>query len=97
MGSDAVCLLIGPLVSFVVSALKRIPFVKRFPKSAAFFISSLVGAYTSAHGSTPGIDYAAIIQCVLVQFATAVATHEAIVQPVTDKLVKGDGPNFVQS
>lgn len=82
MSPDIICLAIAPLISFVVSALKKIPFVKRFPKSAAFFISAIVGGWTATHGSTPGIDYASIVQCVLTQFAGAVATHEAVVNQV---------------
>lgn len=82
MDSNATCLLLGPLISFVVSALKKIPFVKRFPKSAALFISALVGTWTATHGSPSGIDYATIVQCVLEQFATAVATHESVTNQI---------------
>lgn len=92
MNDQTICLLISPLISFVVSALKRIPIVKRFPKFAAFFISSLVGAWTATHGSQPGIDYNTIAQCILIQFSGAVATHEAVtnqVQKVVD--VGGNG------
>lgn len=88
MDTNATCLLLGPVISFVVSGLKKIPFVKRFPKSAALFIASLVGAYASTHGSPTGIDYAAIVQCVLAQWALAVATHESVtnqIQKLTDK------------
>jgi NhaP-type Na+/H+ or K+/H+ antiporter len=81
-GGDAVCLLIGSLVSFVVSALKRIPIVKRYPKSAAFFINALVGAWTATHGSASGVDMAAIVQCVLAQFAASVTTHEAVTNQI---------------
>jgi len=82
MDSNATCLLLGPLISFVVSALKKIPFVKRFPKSAALFISALVGTWTATHGSPNGIDYATIAQCVLEQFAAAVATHESVTNQI---------------
>lgn len=85
MDSNAMCLLLGPLISFVVSALKKIPFVKRFPKSAALFVSALVGTWTATHGSPAGIDYATIVRCVLEQFAAAVATHESVVNPITKK------------
>lgn len=86
MDSNATCLLLGPLISFVVSALKKIPFVKRFPKSAALFISALVGTWTATHGSMPGIDYTTIARCVLEQFAAAVATHESITDQVTKRV-----------
>jgi len=92
MSPDIICLAIAPLVSFVVSALKKIPFVKRFPKSAAFFISAIVGGWTATHGSVQGIDYSAIVTCVLTQFAGAVATHEAVVNQVQKVVnVGGDG------
>lgn len=87
--SDAICLLAGPVISFVVSFLKKIPLVKRFPKSAAGFISMAVGAYTATHGSTPGIDYGTLVQCILTNFAAAVATHEAIVEPVAKVTTDG--------
>jgi hypothetical protein len=82
------CLLFGPMISFIVSGLKKIPLVKRWPKSATFFISSLVGAWTATHGSPTGIDYAAIVQCVLTQFSLAVATHESVTNQV-QKVVGG--------
>lgn len=85
MDSNATCLLLGPLISFVVSGLKKIPFVKRFPKSAALFISALVGTWTATHGSPAGIDYMTIVRCVLEQFAGAVATHETVTEPITKR------------
>lgn len=79
---DAICLLIAPLISFVVSVLKKIPFVKAYPKSVVFFISAIVGGWTSTHGSPQGIDYTQIVTCILAQFSGAVATHEAVTNQV---------------
>lgn len=82
-GSADMCLMFGPIVSFVVSFLKRIPFVKNNPKWVTLFFTIATGAYTATHGSPAGIDWAAILQCVLVQFSTAVATHEAVTNTIT--------------
>lgn len=91
MNPDAICLLIAPLISFVVSILKKIPFVKSYPKSVAFFISAIVGGFTSVHGSPPGVDYSDIVRCVLAQFAGAVATHEAVTNQVQKVIDFRDG------
>lgn len=95
MSPEFICLSIAPLISFVVSALKKIPFVKRYPKSAAFFISAIVGGWTASHGSPVGVDYGAIVQCVLTQFAGAVATHEAVTNQV-QKVVSFSNGNGVE-
>lgn len=84
-GVADVCLIYGPVVSFVVSFLKRIPFVKNNPKWVTLFFTMATGAWTATHGSMPGIDWSAILSCVLVQFSTAVATHEAITNTVQGK------------
>jgi hypothetical protein len=81
-GAADFCLLYGSIISFLVSFLKRIPFVKNHPKLIVLFFTAATGAWTATHGSAPGIDWNAILQCVLVQFATGVATHEVVVHPV---------------
>jgi hypothetical protein len=81
-GSVDMCLIYGPIISFVVSFLKRIPFVKNNPKWVALFFTLATGAWTATHGSMPGIDWGTILQCVLAQFAATVATHEVIVHPI---------------
>lgn len=91
--TDAVCLLAGPVISFVVSFLKRIPFVKRFPKSAAGFISMAVGAYQATHGSLPGIDYGTLVSCILINFSAAIATHEAVTEQVAKVTTDGGTTN----
>jgi hypothetical protein len=87
MDQSLACVAAGPIISVVVSALKRIPFVKKYPKTVAFFVAAVTGSVTSYLG-TNGVAVGDIIQCVLVQFSTAVATHES----VTNQLQKfGDG------
>lgn len=94
MDSNATCLVLGPVISFVVSFLKRIPFVKNNPKWIALFFSIATGAYTATHGSAPGVDWGTVFQCVLAQFALSVATHEVVTQPISDTmLVVTEPPN----
>lgn len=78
MDDATVCLAIAPVVSFVVSFLKRIPFVKSNPKMIALFFSIAVSALATLHGAAGGIDYTTLLRCVLVQFSGAVATHEIV-------------------
>jgi hypothetical protein len=92
MGESMICTIAGPLISFVVSGLKKIPLVNKYPKFAAFFISALVGTFTAVHGSVAGISYSDIVSCVLIQFSAAVATHEAIVKPVAAKISPDNEP-----
>lgn len=79
------CLMFGPVVSFVVSFLKRYAFIKNNPKLITLIFTMATGAYTATHGSAQGIDWSAILSCVLVQFSTAVATHETIVNTAQGK------------
>lgn len=72
------CLTFGPVITAVVSVLKRVPFIARNPKWVALIISSVVGAYTATRGSAPGVDVAVLVQCVLTQFSASVATFEAV-------------------
>lgn len=82
MDTSTICIVAGPIISIIVSALKRIPFVKRYPKSVAFFISAVAGTVTSLYGNVGGLSIADLTQCVIVQFSAAVATHEAITNQV---------------
>lgn len=84
METSALCLVFGSLVSVIVSTLKRIPFVRNNPKWVALIINAFIGAWTATHHSAPGIDYSAIAECVLAQFATSVAFHEVVVNEVKD-------------
>lgn len=71
------CLVFGPVISFVVSFLKRIRFVKNNPKYVTLFFSLAVSAFGMLH-STNGIDWSTVLSCVLTQFSTGVATHEVV-------------------
>lgn len=85
------CLIYGSIVSVIVSFLKRVPFIKKNPKTVAFLINVIVGTMAATHGSPVGIDYQTIITCVLSQFAASVATHEVVVDPIKKNVfVPGD-------
>ena len=86
MDANTICLVAGPLISFLVSALKAIPWVKNNPKWVAFAISAILGSVTSLTGMYHGISIAELAQCVLIQFAGAVTTHEAVVNPIKEKM-----------
>lgn len=81
MSSNPACLAYGFAISFVVSVLKKIPLVKRFPKAVSFVLSALSAVLMTTLGATPG-EWKTIALCVLEQFAAAVVTHEAVVEPI---------------
>lgn len=93
MDSTTLCALAGPVISFVVSALKRISIIKRYPKLTSIFISTILGSIVSIHGSYNGISFTDIIQCILIQFSGSVATHEAVTNQIQKviPLGKDDG------
>jgi hypothetical protein len=90
MDQTTLCLIAGPVISFVVSALKKISIIKKYPKLTAMFISAILGSVVSVTGSYHGVNYADIVQCILIQFTGAVGTHEAITNQV-QKIDLGGG------
>lgn len=87
-------LMAGPIISLIVSALKRIALVKQYPKAAAALLSSVIPAAIVVYGRLKGVDVASLQQLVIAiatQFAAAVTTHEAVVQPVKDAMADDDG------
>lgn len=90
------CLILGPIISFIVSPLKNIPWVKNNPKTLALILSAAynaaVAAWSVVHNGQsfdPG-SLGAILTCVLTSFGVSVATHEVVTQPLSDMLVKPD-------
>lgn len=65
--------------------LKGIPFIKKNPKAISAFISILWVAIPAFIRG--GADFKVIAFCVLAQFGAAVATHEAVTEPVKNALV----------
>lgn len=78
------CAVYGVIISIIVSLLKRIPFVRKFPKVVATVISSVL-AIATAFWQGPA-DVIAIVQCVLEQLSVSVATYEVITKSVTKNL-----------
>lgn len=70
------CVLFGPVITVVVSVLKRIPFVARYPKVvAAIITAALAGARVVVPDGVP-VNVAEIARCVAEVFAASVATFE---------------------
>lgn len=73
---ELICAVAGPMIAFLVSVAKRWTFVERHPKIVALSLSiltSAVGGYTGW-----GLDWAGIVACTLVPFASAVTTYEVV-------------------
>lgn len=73
------CLIAGPIISWIVEMLKRLPVVKRYPRIAALIIAGLAGAARFAWG---GLPVATLIECVLKAWGLSIATHEVLTEPV---------------
>lgn len=95
--TDPMCLMYGGIISFIVSLMKKVPLVKKYPKVVALILSAASGVLMAQMGVSPA-EWKVIAKCVLEQFAAAVATHEAVVQPVrklTGSGAEGDTGNGV--
>lgn len=80
-----VCALYGPLIGLAVSAAKRIPFVRRFPKVVATICAAVIAAAPIVLEGRPA-DLATLVRCTLEQLAGAVLTFEAGIKPARKKL-----------
>lgn len=87
MNTSLICLLAGPVISGLVSAAKRIPFVSNKPKIVAFGLSVLTGAISVYFGGAAGVGASELAQCILIPFAGAVATYEAVTRPVQETII----------
>lgn len=88
MDGHTECLAYGAIISFIVSLLKKIPAVKAHPKIAAAILSAVSVALVTYFGSGDSAEWAIFARCLVETFAVSVATHEAVVQPVKDKLIE---------
>lgn len=86
MDGHTECLAYGAIISFLVSLLKKITFIKNNPKMTAAVLSALTVAAVTYFG-VEGTEWATAARCLVETFAASVATHEAIVQPVKDTLI----------
>jgi hypothetical protein len=88
---ETACLAAGPVISGAVSVFKRIPIVKKYPKSVAMLLSIITGSVTSTIGSMPGIEWYPLVECTLIPFAGAIATYEAGTRQLKKHINIGDG------
>lgn len=91
---DDVCLLWAPLITVVVSAAKRVPLVRKYPKLWALALSIALAAWRARHPNIATPELRELLVCVTAQFAVAVATFETIVKPAKklDARRRVDGP-----
>ncbi len=79
---DPLCLILAPLLAIVVSGLKKLPIVKRYPKVAAALLAPVlavaVQVWRTSHPEAAGFDWSTVMTCAAEYFAGAVATHEVI-------------------
>lgn len=82
-------ILIGSLLSLAVSQLKRIPFIKKNPKVVVAILSTAIPATFATIGAIKGIEtqsWQDLATQAATLFTSAVATHEAVVEPINNKL-----------
>lgn len=78
-------ILVGTALSFIVSQLKRIPFVKKYPKVVTAVLSTAVPAGLATYGAIKGIEtqpWQDLATQAATIFTSAVATHEAITEQI---------------
>ena len=83
------CIAYGVIVSFVVDFLKRVPWLSKYPKIAAFVIGIALQYLPWLHAPTTAI--AQIIACALLVLAGSTATHEILTQPVLEPIATAIG------
>lgn len=89
MTDNPMCLVYGGVISFAVSLLKRIGFIKNNPKIVAFILNILsVTIMQYWNNRNPGtvLDWSVFVQCVLEQMSASVATHEIITEPIKSQI-----------
>lgn len=74
------CLIAGPLISWIVEALKRIPLIRAHAQLVALILAAAAGVAAQALGAEAPL--AALVRCVLQTWVAAIATHEVITQRV---------------
>lgn len=80
---DPICLIAGPIISFVTSAVKKIPWIGANPKKFAGILATITGVATGlmvGHPSGPTVQH--IVQCILTNFGLSVATYETVTKAV---------------
>lgn len=68
------CVIYGPVISFVVDVLKRIPFVAKYPKVVAALLALAVALFPVVGVDKPDLE--AVVNCFVVAFGGALGTNE---------------------
>lgn len=92
MDASLICMMAGPVIAGAVSAVKRIPFVAKYPKTISFIISTIGGAVTAFTGGAAGVGVMELAQCILIPFAGAVATYESVIKQAAKVIGPEAGP-----
>lgn len=74
-------ILVGSILSFAVSQLKRIPFVKQHPRIVTAVLSTAIPAGLTVYDAATGhnsASYADLATQAATIFTSAIATHETI-------------------
>lgn len=81
VGTDtSACIVYAPVIAIVVSLLKRLPFMAKYPKFVAAILSTVAVAFPLL--ATGGaLHTAAIVSCILKTFAGSIATYEVALKP----------------
>jgi hypothetical protein len=89
------CVVYGPIISFVIDILKRVPFIARYPKVVAALLALALALFPVVGVQQPSLEQ--IVQCFIVAFSGSVATHEVSKRSVLlaelKKRLSGDGGN----
>lgn len=85
MNDASECVGIGVLISFLVSALKKIPGFENHPKLVATLLSAAIAGVRAWAGAAPTETWGLAI-CVLTQLAAAIGTFEVVTKPVGNAL-----------
>lgn len=82
-------ILVGSALSLIVSQLKRIPFVKKYPKVITSILSIAIPSAIATYGAIKGIEtqpWQDLATQAATIFTSAVATHETITHTLTEGL-----------
>lgn len=77
-----ICLIVGPIITMIVSLFKRLAIVAAYPKIVAAVISVIFGAVSTL--TTGGLDWMVLAECTIVPFAASVATYEVVKSASSD-------------
>lgn len=72
---------LGGFLSIIVSLLKKIPWVRQYPKVVVFLFAAVIAGLQS-QGMSADNWLMVLLQQIAVMFGTAVATYETVLKPI---------------